>query len=152
MYYLPRDQPIWHCPQSIYFYLTSKVPQRTRSQNKTKLVRISPRSWQFEHRWYYQQRTVAGIVDFAAAFVSLNLWQVMNGNGILSKLLNTLKEYCRSTRRNIHTCGQETDFFDAWHSTKVCAVLDVRLEHLLRTLQISHSATRRQPQPDRPWL
>ncbi|MDY6930075.1 MAG: reverse transcriptase family protein [Pseudomonadota bacterium] len=64
-----------------------------------------------EHRWSYQQPTVACFVDFKAAFDSVDrgaLWKIMQKDGLPPKLLRLIKAYYSSTRTKVRVYGQES--------------------------------------------
>ena len=64
-----------------------------------------------EHRWSYQQPTVACFIDFRAAFDSVDrgtLWRIMQNDGVPPKLLRLIKAYYASTRTRVQVYGQQS--------------------------------------------
>lgn len=64
-----------------------------------------------EHRWSFQQPTVACFIDFKAAFDSVKreaLWKIMEKDGLPTKLLRLIKAYYTATRTRVGVYGQQS--------------------------------------------
>lgn len=68
-----------------------------------------------EHRFAFQQPTIACFVDFRAAFDSIDresLWKIMVADGTPPKLVNLIKSYYSLTKARVRVYGEESSDFD----------------------------------------
>ena len=67
-----------------------------------------------EHRYKYQQPTVACFIDFRTAFDSINrdsLWTVIKADGLPDKLVRLMRAYYSATHARVRVYGEESPEF-----------------------------------------